>query len=580
MSDEETKAEQEIQPILQNPKENDSSSSTASSNSRRSRALKVPKKDSSEQIADYFRFDVLFMKDLQSIKISRVDAVFLLANTMIGAGVLQQAQVFQESGIITAVVLFVIVSYFTFLGVRTLASLADVTGCVEYAEIAYRAYGIRAAVLIDICIVLFNFTTVISYIMYMGALTRDIILSYYPDDKQFYTTRSFYSCVFTAFVVFPICLVRNFGHLTIVAYFSILMMSMVTLVICIDGPIEYSSVGVGKIRWFSFSGSVLAMSNLIYSLGFSPAVLYTYGALDTKYKKDMNRIVLVAVLIGTAMCFMIGLTGYLLFRDSTNANILENFSGTIARICDVGMITHFALFLPSDFFILRASFYHLTNYTYREWNNVISTSWNPFGICQTENADSRGNQEDQPLSDNNQGAETENVLQNEDNSRTTGSNSSTNNNRAEDALNQLLQTSKKTDGTTNNGTPVDQDSNSLNSNASSTVVTQDFKKYFPVHNIQELDDSSYILYTLVTLSIITGTACVVDVYLGIDNDYYKFTINLVGGLAGSIDTFIMPGLCGMVLLSHNRKKYLSSVSLLIFGIVCTVVIIIGSFLMI
>eukprot|EP01033_Poteriospumella_lacustris_P003122 gene3122-2295_t len=301
---------------------------------------------------------------------------------MVGAGVLQQAMVFEYCGIISATILFVIIGYFTYLGAKTLSRLADASGCTEYSEIAYRAFGMWGALTVDIAIVLFNFTTVITYIIYMGSLMNDIINSYLPDANQWYVSDSFLSVLLTIFVALPICLVRTFGRLTVVSYLSVFLMVLVAVILCIDGSINGESKATGDIQWFSWTGSLMALSSLVYSLGFSPAVLFTYNVLDNQHKKSMSKIVLGAVAGGTTLCFGVGISGYLMF-----------------------------------------------------------------------------------------------------------------------------------------------------------VVVHD--------RLEMMDETTYVMFTATTLLIIMGTGAIVEIYWTNSNTVFNFTNNLIGGLAGTVDTFIMPGLCGL-----------------------------------
>lgn len=474
------------------------------------------------QIISAFSVDEGLADADKSQKINRLDAFMLLLNTMIGAGVLQQAIVFEYCGIITASFLFIIVSYFTYLGAKGITKLADVTGLTSYPQIARHALGPYGALTVDITIVIFNFTTVIVYIMYMGSLTENIVTSYYPSATQWYTSKGFYSALFTAVVVFPICLVRNFSRLTVVAYFSVAMMVMVALVLMIDGPIQYKYNGTWNVRWVSFAGSTMALGTLIYSLGFAPAILFTYEALDTKHKSSISTIVFAAVIAGTLLCYIIGIAGYLLFQDTTSSNILDNLSGTIARICDVGMIAHFALFLPSDFFIMRESLYQLTQF---------SADHDPYEVRElsAHNSQQHLGNEINPMNLSEAPDESEIVT------------------------------------------------DSLLDSSDSGVSIPKQSKFI---SVQSLDDGEYALFTVVTLSIITLTACLVDFYLGSNNTYFSFAINLVGGLAGSIDTFVIPGLCGLHFLRDQPKYFWRYWSLLVFGVVCIVLITIGSFFVI
>lgn len=503
--------------------------------SRESRPiLPAPEKSISciDGILSWFYDDQQLSEDLKSKKISDVDAVFLLMNTMVGAGVLQQAMVFEYCGIISATILFVIIGYFTYLGAKTLSRLADASGCTEYSEIAYRAFGMWGALTVDIAIVLFNFTTVITYIIYMGSLMNDIINSYLPDANQWYVSDSFLSVLLTIFVALPICLVRTFGRLTVVSYLSVFLMVLVAVILCIDGSINGESKATGDIQWFSLSGSLMALSSLVYSLGFSPAVLFTYNVLDNQHKKSMSKIVLGAVAGGTTLCFGVGISGYLMFGTSTNSNILVNLSGTAARICDLAMVVHFALFLPGDFFILRASVYNLmTEYT--SGGRFAGEAMETTASLATSTA---------PAIHDGETANEEAAV-------------STSSNAAEGEQDSVPLIQNRPD---NNPPQPPPDS---------------------VHDrLEMMDETTYVMFTATTLLIIMGAGAIVEIYWTNSNTVFNFTNNLIGGLAGTVDTFIMPGLCGLYFFEKGSSKYHKCYALLAFGCLCIVGIFLGSLL--
>lgn len=55
-----------------------------------------------------------------------------------------------------------------------------------------------------------------------------------------------------------------------------------------------------------------------------------------------------AIALGGTMCFTTGLMGYLSFRDATESDILDNFSGTFASLFKAFVVIHLILYIPSE----------------------------------------------------------------------------------------------------------------------------------------------------------------------------------------------------------------------------------------
>lgn len=88
-------------------------------------------------------------------------------------------------------------------------------------------------------------------------------------------------------LMFCIC---DVGHLRVVAYYSIGMVCLSMLLVCVDGPIQYSRSSSGSVKLFSLVGAVDSMGSIIFALGFAPAVLHTYSTADVPARAHFNSV--------------------------------------------------------------------------------------------------------------------------------------------------------------------------------------------------------------------------------------------------------------------------------------------------
>ena len=77
--------------------------------------------------------------------------------------------------------------------------------------------------------------------------------------------------------------------------------------------------------------------------------------MKVKSTKRFRRLTLVTTTLGSFMCFITGLAGYLSFGSTTDTNILSNFDGTMGSVFKVFLIIHLILFIPGNFVITRAA---------------------------------------------------------------------------------------------------------------------------------------------------------------------------------------------------------------------------------
>ena len=78
--------------------------------------------------------------------------------------------------------------------------------------------GTRWGTVLDTCILLNNSGAVLSYVLIIGTLVQSVLGG---DNGQWYTNIAFVTVIPIMVFTVPLCLIRNFGHLAIVAYFSI-----------------------------------------------------------------------------------------------------------------------------------------------------------------------------------------------------------------------------------------------------------------------------------------------------------------------------------------------------------------------
>jgi len=284
---------------------------------------------------------------------------FLLLNTMIGSGILNQPYVFRESGILGASVAFVIASLATWIGLMVLTESGIYVNVLEYSGLAKRAYAKTGERMIDLSIIITSFGSILGYILVVGSTTSSLLVSWGCAENVCNITNSTVTVV--AFLVTPICLFRHFGHLAFLSLFSILAIVAVLLLVLIGGPLQHEGGSAGEIVLFNLEGTLASTGSIVFSLSCASANFQAFISTE-KQSRNLNswfRITSVAVFVGAAMCAGMGIAGYLSFRDSTQGEILDNFSGHGYDFFKVMVVCHLILYIPVAFVIMRYSFVKL-----------------------------------------------------------------------------------------------------------------------------------------------------------------------------------------------------------------------------
>jgi sodium-coupled neutral amino acid transporter 11 len=131
------------------------------------------------------------------------------------------------------------------------------------------------------------------------------------------------------------------------------------ILVLTGGPADAHNHKSDKINIASFAGSFANMGSIVFAFGYSAAVFHGYTALVPKTPETFSWIARATTALGVTMCFLVGLVGYLSFRDSTDTDILENFTGVAGIVFKVIVIFHLIFYIPGDFVIMRYSIFKL-----------------------------------------------------------------------------------------------------------------------------------------------------------------------------------------------------------------------------
>ena len=291
---------------------------------------------------------------------SAILTTFLLLNTMIGSGILNQPYVFMQSGILGGLLGFALASIATWTGLLCLTAAGIHENVLEYSGLANKAFDKKGDKLVDISIIIMTFGSQLGYILIVGTILSDLLYSWGCDsvacDNYFTTIISV--CVFVA----PVCLFRHFGHLAYLSLFSIATIVSVLLLVIIGGPIKHQAEHTSSsYDIINLNGLVTSTGSIVFALSCSSANFQAFISTEKKCRnmESWRKITGTAVLVGALMCASMGLVGYLSFADDTEGEILDNFPQHGYDVFKIMVVTHLILYIPVNFVIMRYSMVRL-----------------------------------------------------------------------------------------------------------------------------------------------------------------------------------------------------------------------------
>jgi amino acid permease len=306
---------------------------------------------------------------------SSILTVFLLLNTMIGSGILNQPQVFLDAGVIPSTIMLAVTAFFTWLGLVALIDVGAQFEKFDFSELSHFAFGKWGEVLVDISIATGNFGSLLSYIIVIGTSATELLSSWGCGNGQVMCSETALTILIVAVCVTPVCLKRVFGELAIYSVISMVSIGSIVILTIVAGPI-IGHAGHEAVILYKPGGMLNKLGSIIFALSCSFAAFHTYISLQDASAAKWRLICAWTMLFGFIMLFVIGIgkhmqillllctltqhpcylsAGYLSFRSSTDGIILDNFTGHYADVFRIMLVIHMVLYIPVDFMTMRHS---------------------------------------------------------------------------------------------------------------------------------------------------------------------------------------------------------------------------------
>ena len=88
---------------------------------------------------------------------------------------------------------------------------------------------------------------------------------YGVDATQVYYQQAFISGLVVSIIVLPLCLIRNFGELSIISVLGLVTITSVVFLILIDGPLQSASHADDALNWGDGVGTFTTMGSVVFN---------------------------------------------------------------------------------------------------------------------------------------------------------------------------------------------------------------------------------------------------------------------------------------------------------------------------
>jgi sodium-coupled neutral amino acid transporter 11 len=282
--------------------------------------------------------------------------IFLLLNSMLGSGMLNQPEVFHNSGLVGGIIGYVIACIASWYGLVVLTEAGMHTNILEYSGLAKAALGKFGETLVDISIVVLGFGGQLGYLIIVGFTTAELLRSWGCPGEV--CSNIPVTAVMSALFITPMCLYRHFGHMGILSLFSIVATVGVAFLVWAFGPYEHvqNHTPIG-FEIIDTTGLLSSAGSILFAISCTTANFQAFVSTEKEFQNIhyWDIITGISVAGGCFICASMGIVGYISFGNQTEGNILDNFPQHGYDVFKVLMVVHLILYIPINFIIMRYS---------------------------------------------------------------------------------------------------------------------------------------------------------------------------------------------------------------------------------
>eukprot|EP01042_Synura_sphagnicola_P006196 gene6196-7916_t len=290
-------------------------------------------------------------------KSSTFETSFNFVNSLLGAGIIGIPLAIQQCGLLLGIASFALVAFFIYQSVTMMVACGIRNKVYNLEELAEVTLGSAGFYVSTIAMFFFAGGGQTAYLVILGD-TVPAVAHTFSDDNIF-TNRTFVLLFFSTFIILPLCLSRELGHLAFTSLLSIIL-EVVLLCVIAFAPFqeraEHSHSGfqpndVRDINTSLFAG----IGTMSFALVCQHNSFLLFQSLETPTMTNWRKVAAQSITFGFLISLAFGLVGFLAFYPEVEGDILNNFpvnshSVSIAR----GVLAATMLFTyPVELYVSR-----------------------------------------------------------------------------------------------------------------------------------------------------------------------------------------------------------------------------------
>lgn len=291
-----------------------------------------------------------------------LNSVANMANSILGAGIIGLPYAVSQAGFFFGIVLLVVLCAVTDWTIRLVVINAKLSGRTSYIEVMNSCFGPSGRAAVSFFQFSFAFGGMCAFGIIIGDTIPHVIRSIFPTLHtipvlSLLTNRQFVITLCTTCVSYPLSLYRDIHKLSRASGLALLSMLVIVSAVLIEGSHVSPDLKGDPSKRLTVVGPGVFQAIGVMSFAFvcHHNSLLIYGSLKTPTLDRFAQVTHISTIISLVACCTLAISGFWVFTDRTQGNILNNFSGNdalinVARFCfGLNMFTT----LPLELFVCR-----------------------------------------------------------------------------------------------------------------------------------------------------------------------------------------------------------------------------------
>nr|GAT56372.1 predicted protein [Mycena chlorophos] len=329
--------------------------------------------------------------DLEAIAAKRVaggsllDSIANMANSILGAGIIGLPYAVSQAGFFTGIFLLVVLCGVTDWTIRLIVINAKLSGTHSYIGIMSHCFGASGRASVSFFQFAFAFGGMCAFGIIIGDTIPQVIRHVFPTLEQvpvlsLLTDRKFVISLCTICISYPLSLYRDIHKLSRASGLALIGMLIIVTSVVIESPHTTPELKGDPAKRFSFirPGIFQAIGVISFAFVCHHNSLLIYGSLRTPTLDRFAFVTHISTVLSLVACCTLAISGFLVFTDKTQGNILNNFAPNdtlinVARFCfGLNMFTT----LPLELFVCREVIeqYFFSHETFKMERHIFFTT--------------------------------------------------------------------------------------------------------------------------------------------------------------------------------------------------------------